>query len=92
MVPARRAGSVICRSVFGVLKVWWFLDSVFLDPVYKGLAADIEITGRVGLIPIALVKGLQEELFFDCFQTDALRRQLYLEGIDTGFLLPQEWR
>ena len=67
-----------------------FADSVFLDPINECLATDIEITGGVGLVPITLLQSLEDEFFFDCFQADALRKQVYLESIDAGFLLPQE--
>jgi hypothetical protein len=62
------------QSIARTPTVRWFLDSVFLDPVYECLATEIEITGCAGLVPIASVKGPQNELLLDRFQTDALGR------------------
>ena len=76
--------------ITGILTVQWFPDSVFLDPIDECLAAYIEVTRRMGLIPIAPVQGPQDELFFNSVQTYALRWQVYLKRVDAGFLLPQE--
>ena len=78
------------QSIAGIPTLWWFLDSVFLDPIYERLTTEIEITGCAGLVPIASVKGPQNELLLDRFQADALARQVYLESIDTSFFLSQE--
>jgi len=56
------------------LTTFQFMDSMFLDPEDECLAANIEVTCRVDLVPIPRVQGSQDELFFDCFQTNALRR------------------
>jgi hypothetical protein len=42
--------------------------------IYECLATEIEISGCAGLVPIASVKGPQNELLLDRFQTDALGR------------------
>jgi hypothetical protein len=44
--------------------VWGFPDAVALDPVYECLAADVEVTGRASLVPIAPIKSPQDELLF----------------------------
>lgn len=61
-------------SITGILTVWWFLDSVFLYPVYKGLAADVEVPGCASLVPITPTKSFQDELLLNRFQANALRR------------------
>src|ERR1017187_9421912 len=72
--------------------VWWLLYSMFLNPIYECLAAEIEIAGCTRLVPITFVKGPQDELFLDRFQADALRREVYLECVDASSFLFQELR
>ena len=79
-------------SIAGLLAVECFLDSVFLDPVGECVWADVQITCRVRLIPIAYLKGLENKLLLDRVQADALTRQTDFESLDRCFLLSQEWR
>ena len=74
MAP-RRLGSLLG----GLLRVL-SPDAVSLHPVDQSLSADIEVPGSLGLIPVTPLEGLDDELLFDCFQTDTLGRQVNLEG------------
>src|SRR5271157_294536 len=73
---SRRLGAVE-NSLGGIFTSWRPAllrpsDPMSLHPVNQRLAANIEVTGGVRLVPVALLQRLQDEFLFNRFQADAL--------------------
>ena len=58
--------------------------SEFLHSVNQRLPAQIQISGRLRLIPIELFESAKNEFFLDCFQGNASRREVQLNGFERG--------
>ena len=55
---------------------------MLLHAVHQRLAADVEIAGGVGLVPVETFEGAEDQLLLDGFQADALRREIEVQRVD----------
>ena len=71
------AGSYVVPEVSsGILP-----QAELLHAVDQRSPADVQVLGRLRLVPVELLQRFQDQFLLDAFQTDAVGRQFELDGV-----------